>query len=291
MRQTLHIFKKDVRHLRWEIGLALLLTAAFASSDIADNQRLANGGDQILKSLLPLSWLYLIGRVIQSEALPGNKQFWLTRPYSRKSLFAAKVLFLLTFITLPMMVSDSVILGMAGFSPAGHLSGLLWEQVLRWMVLIAPAMAVAAITTGTAEQAGSLLLGLAFFFCVTRLERGFTDWGVREWIRSSIAVSFAGAGVAGIVVLQYFWGKTVSARIAAAGLVGLGSLIAFLPPIAERPIDAAPSLRVTLDPSIATNSLPRSSLPPGGPSASCRGSAGRAHAMGERGPCEHSRNL
>src|ERR1700689_3380304 len=141
MRQALHIFNKDVRHLRWEITLVLAMTAVFASSDIAANQKLATDQDQLPKVLLSLSWLYLIGRVIHAEALPGNKQFWLTRPYSRESLFAAKVLFLLTFITLPMMVSDCVILGMSGLSPTEHLSGLLWEQVLRWMVLVAPAMA------------------------------------------------------------------------------------------------------------------------------------------------------
>jgi hypothetical protein len=254
MRQALHIFGKDVRHLRWEITLVLALTATFAFSD---NQKLANDRDQFLKVLLSLSWLYLIGRVIHAEALPGNKQFWLTRPYSRKSLFAAKVLFLWTFITLPMMVSDSMIIWMTGFSPAEHLSGLLWEQVLRWMVLIAPGMAVAAITTGIAEQAGSLLLGLVFFFCVTQLsERGFSDWGVREWIRTSIGVGVAGAGAAAIVILQYLWRRTMPARVAAAGLVGLGSLIAFLPPVGERRKDAA-SISVTLDRSIPIGTAKR----------------------------------
>ncbi len=250
MRQTLHIFGKDVRHLRWEITLVLALTATFASSYIAASQRLEDGGDQLLKALLPLSWLYLIGRVIQAEALPGNKQFWLTRPYSRKSLFAAKVLFLLTFITLPMMVSDSVIVGATGFSPTEHLSGLLWEQVLRWLALVAPAMAVAAITTGVGELAGSLLLGFLFFFCVTQLTRhGISHLGVMEWLRASIAIGFAGASAAGILILEYFWRRTTSARIAAAALVGLGSLIAFLPPANGRRIDV-PSISVTLDRSI-----------------------------------------
>jgi hypothetical protein len=250
MRQALHIFNNDVRHLRWEIALALALTAVFTSSDIAANQKLTSDQDQLVKALLPLSWIYLIGRVIHTEALPGDKQFWLTRPYSRKSLFAAKVLFLLTFITLPMMVSDSLIVGMSGFSPAAHLPGLLWEQALRWMVLIGPAAAVATITTGVAEQAGSILLALAFFLCMMQLDlNGFSDWGVRDWIRTSITCGFAGAGAAAIILWQYFWRRTMLARIAAGGLVGLGSLIAFLPQLGGRHIDAAP-VSVSLDRSI-----------------------------------------
>src|SRR5579863_636659 len=107
MRQTLHIFKKDVRYLRWEIALVLLLVAAFAQFQTSEREDLPN-------VLIPLAWLYLIGRVIQAEALPGYKQFWITRPYSRSSLFAAKMLFLLVFVTLPIAISDVLIVRGAG---------------------------------------------------------------------------------------------------------------------------------------------------------------------------------
>ncbi len=220
MRQALHIFKKDARHLRWEIALVLALTVISASSDFAAIKSIEVPQNPLPKVLLALSWLSLIAHVIHTEALPGNKQFWLTRPYSRKSLLAAKMLFLLAFITLPMTISDSAIVWVTGFSPAEHLSGLLWEQVLRWMVLAGPAMAVAAITTGVAELAGSLLLSLAIIRALTL--HPASDWGILDWLHYSIAAGFAFAGAAAIVILQYGWRKTAAARIAAVALVGLG---------------------------------------------------------------------
>src|SRR5256885_7885270 len=48
--------------------------------------------------LLPLAWWTLIARVIHDEVLPGDNQFWITRPYSWKSLLGAKALFILAFI-------------------------------------------------------------------------------------------------------------------------------------------------------------------------------------------------
>src|SRR5580700_5254187 len=98
MRQALHIFKKDVRHLRWEIALVLLMAMLpFVDLRIAPGAGLVSSdGSSIWISLLPLFWFLLAGRVIHSEALPGTKQFWLTRPYSRASLLGAKMLFLVT---------------------------------------------------------------------------------------------------------------------------------------------------------------------------------------------------
>src|SRR5579872_1708348 len=102
MRQALHIFKKDTRHLRWEIAISLALLAVFAFTEALPDRKPSSHSEGL--TLLPaLAWFFLITRVIQSEALTGDKQFWVTRPYSWKSLLAAKIFFLLAFITLPLM--------------------------------------------------------------------------------------------------------------------------------------------------------------------------------------------
>jgi hypothetical protein len=243
MRQTFHIFKKDVRSVRWEIALVVLLVAAFAYTQTPDHQ-MPDIDLPLLNLLVPLSWIYLIGRIIHAEALAGSKQFWLTRPYSKKSLFAAKMLLLLAFVTLPITISDVVIVKANGFAPWHYLPGLLWEQVIRWMVLVAPAMALAAVTTDVAQQAFSILIGLLFLFGLT--EWGFHSWGDVEWVRASIGSGLAGLGAAAIVVSQYALRKTAVARLASAALVGLGGLILLLPGPKDRYVRSS-ALSATVD--------------------------------------------
>src|SRR5437867_4353384 len=118
MSQALHIFRKDLRSLRWEIAAAIALTTAYTF--------IKSGARSLpyVEWFVPPAWIYLVVRVILEEPLPGDRQFWITRPYSRLSLFCAKALFVLTLINLPLAISDCVILARHGFSPAAHAAGL-----------------------------------------------------------------------------------------------------------------------------------------------------------------------
>ena len=119
MKQMLHIFRKDVRHLWREIAASLALLVAFAWLDIRSwsqpyGEGMATGVSALLGAemlpglvnlLLPLSWIFLIVRVIQGESLVGDRQFWVTRPYDWKQLLAAKTLFVLTFVNFPLLLT------------------------------------------------------------------------------------------------------------------------------------------------------------------------------------------
>ena len=149
MRQALHIFKKDVRHLWFEIAVVLAAVALFTY--MGARHTLSSGAARGLAGglavfLLPLAWWILIARVIHSEALPGDHQFWLTRPYAWKSLLGAKALFILVFVNLPMLVADAVIIRAHGFSLLAELPGLLWSQVLLAAVFVLPMAALSAVT-------------------------------------------------------------------------------------------------------------------------------------------------
>ena len=105
MTRILHIFRKDVRHL-WPQATASIAMMALAA--ILD-PTYANGGQSLSYSLLagfalPLACWNLIIAAIQEEKLPGDSQYWLTRPYFWKELLAAKALFVVTFINLPLFV-------------------------------------------------------------------------------------------------------------------------------------------------------------------------------------------
>src|SRR5207253_3502522 len=80
MRQALHIFKKDVRHLWFEITMVICVVAAFTFTgsrralwlmDPATNRIAAW---TLVMILLPLTWWTLIARVIHDEALPGDSR-------------------------------------------------------------------------------------------------------------------------------------------------------------------------------------------------------------------------
>jgi hypothetical protein len=80
--------------------------------------------------LLPvvLAQWFLVISVVQEDRLAGDRQFWITRPYSWKSLLLAKLLFVLLFLSLPELLDHLVALAVNGYSPLHYLSALLWEQ-------------------------------------------------------------------------------------------------------------------------------------------------------------------
>ena len=103
-QQALHIFRKDARHLRLEISGVFLLLFFLIATGVQTWEGLQRrggpsfGSEGPLSVLLAVAWSLLIARAIQTEALPGDRHFWLTRPYSRASLVLSKALFVGAFI-------------------------------------------------------------------------------------------------------------------------------------------------------------------------------------------------
>lgn len=172
MKQILHIFAKDARHLWAEILLSGAVTAAFACACPA-NWRAAEGmyyfrtasistGEtelfaEILEFLVLVSWWLLISNLIHDERLVGDRQFWLTRPYEWKKLLAAKLLFLVVFLYLPLFIAQSALLAAAGFQPLSHLIGLLFNLLLISGMVILPLVAIASLTSNFARMTLALL--------------------------------------------------------------------------------------------------------------------------------------
>src|SRR5258708_5732890 len=134
MRQALHILAKDVRRLWYEILVVLGLEAmiVWMASD---------RGQGHLPPLFLLPWWYLIVRQIHMEPIPGDRQFWISRPYGWKSLLGAKALFMVVFVSVPMLVADSVIVTAQGFALGSCVSGLVWKQVMWTVMFVLPTAA------------------------------------------------------------------------------------------------------------------------------------------------------
>ena len=265
MRQALHIFKKDIRHLWIEIAVTLLVVAAFTFTGarralwLADPAVNRNVASMLLTFLLPLAWWILIARLVHAEALPGDRQFWTTRPYAWRSLLAAKALFLAAFVNLPLLVAHIVILLAYGFHPAAQIPGLLWSQVLITAVLVLPIAALSALTTGFVQllSTGSVLcLALVAWNIAAPVAGLDAGWRALEWVRSSYDIAVSVLAALAILVWQYARRRTAAARwlaVAAVVLVALGNALlpwtaafALQSRLSTQPIDPA-SLRIDFD--------------------------------------------
>ncbi len=214
MKQAFHIFKKDVRHLRYDIAVALLAAVAFCVIGAHSVQ-----GPGPAAMFLPATWWFLIARVIHAEALPGNQQFWLTRPYRWQSLLGAKALFIFAFVNLPLLVADAVIIHTAGFSVWQQVAGLLWTQVLLIAAFALPAAAVSAITSGLAEF---LIVTLFIIFLIlgqivvsSSIHSGF-PWMELEWVKSYCLIAELAGAATIILIWQYKERNTSGTRMVAA---------------------------------------------------------------------------
>jgi hypothetical protein len=177
MRQAFHILRKDARRFRYQICMLAALTAAFAWSTIVNDPytpgALANYL-HLASAILPITWWPIMCVLIQDEPLVGDRQFWVTRPYSRWSLLAAKALFIVLFMNVPLLIAGFVILAAAGFQPLAYLPELLWMQLLLVGTLVVPTLALASITRGL-MQCVLAMLGIVTCFVVLAIV--FSDAG------------------------------------------------------------------------------------------------------------------
>jgi hypothetical protein len=242
MRQALHIFKKDTRYLRLEICVTVALAA-------------------ILPELWPVAAAYLIARLIHAEAIPGDSQFWTTRPYRWTSLMTAKLLSILLFVNLPVAVVQLYKLIGAGFPLHSTWPGLLWSQVLLFLCLSFPVAALAAVTPGIIAFmfleliVVVILVGLGQLQFLNHSFRPFWPSGV-EWIDNSLIVCVGGAAAISILFLQYRRRMTLVSRIGAiAAIVFAVAIFLFLPPQFAletqtrlgRPVTDADTIHLALD--------------------------------------------
>ena len=266
MQQALHIFKKDVRYLRLEIGIVLALALSLTWTERHPGQWLA-------ETLFTLAACALIARLVHEEAIPGDNQFWVTRPYRWESLLGAKLAFIVLFVSVPLLLEQFFLAKYLGFSPSTFWPGLLWCQALILLCVILPVTAMAALTPGITSfiSFALVLMGLEL---VTNTElRVLFDFprpgqpaveaegfGSVEWVRSSIALAGAALISSGVLYAQYRGRRTSFSRWFAitAGVV-FASAYFFLPwtaalkfegMLSKRSFDAS-VLSLELDPKTA----------------------------------------
>jgi hypothetical protein len=230
MSQTLHIFKKDTRRFRVEIAVSLLLQLLFVvhvPAQWTGRPQMAVEAFQFIMILLPLSWCLLIARVVHGETLVGDRQFWITRPYTWTQLLSAKALFLVMWIAAPYLIAQFVILHSAGFAAHLYIGSSFFNLLLIAGMLLLPLVALATITDNFARFTLTLLGGIVALvtlaICVNSLAlRSYSAWNP---LQDHISFPLELAASVLVIVLQYATRRVWVARaIAVAAALILFSI-------------------------------------------------------------------
>jgi hypothetical protein len=206
MKQVAHILAKDVRRHWPEVAASLAVLALFGRTEAWRQSAESMGQDAtwpILTLLVLVSWWVLITRVVQSESLVGDVQWWVTRPYEWGKLLAAKVLFLAVFVVLPLLLLQMWLLWDAGFSPWAHLGALALETALVAAALLLPFTALATVTSTFARMALTTLVVLVVIILgIVAFQHWESGRYAADWLQVASLPILLALGSAAIV-LQY----------------------------------------------------------------------------------------
>ena len=163
----------------------------------------------LLGILLPLGLWFLIAQSIFEEALPGDRQFWLTRPYRWGNLLTAKILFVLLFGSVPLFLSDCYILGVQRLGVFDDVPTLLLHQALLAALFLLPAFALATLTSGLLQ----FVLAWFVLLLATVMETVLMSHGSSFVVSSGVPYLFAfTVTFIGVALWQYAQRRTTIAR-------------------------------------------------------------------------------
>ncbi len=227
MSLALHILRKDIRHLFPEILLNLALTVAFAATapaqwggSIAYAFGITSLGviAPLLRILLPIAWLILIARLVYEESLVGDRQFWVSRPYTWPTLLLAKLLFVLAFLVVPFVLMQLYLLHHATFAIAPALPDLLLFQLRLAAIVFIPFFVIATVTSSFARQFLVALVALLYVVgCFAIGGQAMSHRFLAPGILNTALILLTLANLA-VILLQYARRRTRLARITLAAL-------------------------------------------------------------------------
>lgn len=220
MRNALHIFRKDVDYLRIEIAVFILVAAAFVWVKFPS-----------IEAVVSIAAAYLVARAVHADGIPGDRQFWLTRPYNRWSLLGAKLLFVVVCILLPVAIAQLIVARSAGFSLAETLPALLLSQALLFVFGALPIVALAALTSGIISF---IVVALALTLLSMGGATALDFWlpkhanalpGPLEWIRSTLFAIPIVVATLNVLFRQYQARATNASRVLAIAGLNLAALL------------------------------------------------------------------
>jgi hypothetical protein len=225
--QPLHIFRKDAIHLWPETLISMALLVAYAWAEARTWQQPVIGANNsanmmallmvvlvwIIIVLMLVAWLVLTSRLVHDEELVGDRQFWITRPYTWYGLLSSKVLYLFVLVGVPFVAMQMWLLHHAGLYPTHLLPLLAKNLLLIAAVFLLPLLAIAAVTATFVRYMLSVLAGFIYLIVVVVIT-GY-NWGDKlgaPYLDHVVSFTLLAVLVAALV-LQYARRKTMIARL------------------------------------------------------------------------------
>jgi hypothetical protein len=236
IQQPVHILRKDAIHLWPEILVSVALLIAFAWSE--SQTWLPSDGTfnpaslalVILRLLIPVSWLILTSRLVHDEELVGDRQFWITRPYTWYSLLLSKILFIIVFICLPFLLMQAWLLHHAGLYPTLLIPAMLKNLVYIAAIFLLPLLVIAAVTATFVRYISSVLGGFLYLLVVA----GVASYIWPEKLAAPYLIYYLMGAVLllmlAALLLQYTRRKTLIARLLLVAVPLLFVVFAVLAP-------------------------------------------------------------
>jgi hypothetical protein len=240
MSKILHIFKKDIRRHWPEILICLALLALYTRRELHIWQ---NSSDRFFASpfsfllsgsyipfFLVLSWVFLILRVVHSETLVGDRQWWVTKPYYWWQLLLAKLFFVFVFVSVPLLHVQLLLLHRAGFSTLANICRLFLMQFTLPLIIIVFAFALACLTKNLSQA----LLGIGIVVVVLSAAIWLDSITSHMTGESSRAIdTLESLLLFGSLILVPVWQfarrRTWTSRATIAACAGVATLLSLIP--------------------------------------------------------------
>jgi hypothetical protein len=188
-------------------------------------------GAGVLRFLIVISWLILISRLVHDEELVGDRQFWITRPYTWYGLLAAKLLYLVVFIGVPFLIMQAWLLHHAGLYPTHLVPALLKNLLYIALIFLLPLLAIAAVTATFVRYISSVLGGFIYLFAVVAVTVYSAPDSLGAPYIGYLTSAVLLALIVAALVLQYRTRKALVPRLLLIGLPLVIVLFALLTPV------------------------------------------------------------
>jgi hypothetical protein len=229
-----HILKKDWRLLRPLVAAlaavhGLVALARFSAGHFPNQ---FPGTPASLLVLLAVA--IVIALVVLQDPIPGARQDWLVRPIARGDLFLAKLIFVVVLVQGPWLVTD-LIQGVAnGFSFGQSAAAAVACAAWVLLTLSLPVLAFAALTaTMTETLVGALgVLAVVMAFLIVPGLVGATRPAALTgfaWVPSLVREASLLVAALGVLILQYGWRRSWTARALFVAALVAGLCASFLP--------------------------------------------------------------
>ena len=215
----LHIIKKDLR-LLWPFVVGLTTLNVIAQWARYGWSVHGDGGWPVFGPLALIAWVLFVTVLVHQDVIPGTRQDWLTRPIKRRDLVAAKLLFVVGLLHVPLFVMMTIEVLAAGYSLADAVGGAFVRSLSIFIVVSLPTLAIAAVSRNLIE-AIIVALVVAFaaepaavlFDALTNEPCGATCGSSLNWVGMVARVVVVIVAAVVVIALQYFKrGATSCAR-------------------------------------------------------------------------------